>query len=68
MDKLTLIVLVNVFIFFTTGFISSLLTAASIPLAKRFGFLDHPTRIKKHPKVTPVLGGAAVFISFLECV
>ena len=64
MSNLALIVLVNVFIFFITGFISSLLTAVSIPLAKRINFLDHPTRIKKHPKATPVLGGVAVFISF----
>jgi len=64
MSNLALIVLVNVFIFFITGFISSLLTAVSIPLAKRINFLDHPTRIKKHPKATPALGGVAVFLSF----
>ena len=36
-----------------------------IRVAKRYNFLDYPTALKRHPRPTPLLGGEAVFLSFL---
>lgn len=46
-----------------------LLTAVLIPLlsppARRFGFVDRPDRRKHHDGAIPLIGGIAIFISFL---
>ena len=58
----------NLAVFLTTCVVCFVLTAVCIPLAKRWGFLDYPGRIKRHRKATPFLGGGAVFISFWSVV
>ena len=45
---------------------SYVLTAACRVIAPRLGFLDHPdSRRKAHPRPTPLLGGVAVYLSFV---
>lgn len=46
--------------------VSALVAFATTPLvvigAKRFGWIDHPSDRKAHPKPTPTLGGAAIVL------
>lgn len=54
----------NAFIFGYAFVLSSLFVWAAIKLSHRYRFLDHPTDRKRHTKPMPLLGGAAVFVSF----
>lgn len=53
-------------ILFFQGFLFSvLLTPVMRSLAFRIGFLDHPGERKVHSQPKPLLGGAAIYLSFL---
>jgi UDP-GlcNAc:undecaprenyl-phosphate GlcNAc-1-phosphate transferase len=43
---------------------TSILTPAAVVVANRLGVVDRPVRGKIHKRVTPLLGGVAVFIGF----
>lgn len=52
-------------IFAAAALLSLILTRLSIPLARRLGVIDRPSRgIKEHGLPMPCLGGAAVFAAF----
>jgi len=50
--------------FFISLVLSYLLTPAAGFFAGRLGFVDSPSSIKAHAHPTPLLGGAAIFVSF----
>lgn len=51
---------------FTQGCVLSwILTRIMIAVAPRIGFVDHPGHRKVHHQPKPLLGGAAIFLSFL---
>jgi UDP-GlcNAc:undecaprenyl-phosphate GlcNAc-1-phosphate transferase len=43
--------------------VSSALVYLSMPLARRWGVLDHPVGGRVHPRSTPLMGGVAMFLS-----
>ncbi len=51
--------------FAAAGAVTFVLTPASIRIARRTGFLDHPRDYRKHDSPTPFLGGTAVLFGFL---
>lgn len=54
---------------FVQGFlVAVVLTPAMRALAPKLGFLDQPGTRKVHHKPKPLLGGAAIYLSFLVCV
>jgi UDP-GlcNAc:undecaprenyl-phosphate GlcNAc-1-phosphate transferase len=52
-------------VFFSSFIVVLAVTPILIKLAKRLNFVDYPSALKIHTKPTPLLGGLAVFISFL---
>ena len=43
------------------------ITPALIKLAAKYNFVDQPTKRKKHKKAVPLIGGLAMYISFVIC-
>ncbi len=54
----------NFFIFGYAFVLCSFFSWVGIKLSHSYGFLDHPTDRKRHTKPMPLLGGAAIFVSF----
>ena len=46
--------------------LTALLGLALIPVARRAGWLDHPSARKVHARPTPLAGGLAIFIAFFS--
>lgn len=57
-----LVILVQSFI------LSAVLTALAIRIAPKLGFLDHPNTRKVHVNPKPLLGGAAIYITFVATI
>lgn len=56
----------NVFIIILTTFLTSLiLTHLMIKISKNMNIMDIPNERSVHKKPTPLLGGIAIFLSFL---
>ena len=56
-----------VLIFVIAYLVMRLVIPPLIKLAERYNFLDQPTERKKHGKATPLIGGLAMYISFIIC-
>ena len=56
-----------VLIFMIAYLVMRLIVPPLIKLAERYNFLDQPTQRKKHEKATPLIGGLAMYISFIIC-
>jgi len=48
--------------------ISGFLCLALMPLARRFGLVDHPGGRKHHDDETPLVGGLAIFLAYLAVI
>lgn len=52
-------------LFLLTALVSAGLCWLLIPLASQLGWMDHPDPRKRHERVTPLIGGAAIFIAMV---
>lgn len=52
-------------LFLLTALVSAGVCGLLIPLAAPLGWMDHPDARKRHKRVTPLIGGAAIFIAMV---
>lgn len=56
-----------IFIFVIAYLAMRMIIPPLIKLAEKYNFLDQPTKRKQHARAVPLIGGIAMYISFLVC-